>query len=186
MGVVVGASESPKDVMFDALGLLFLYNLDDIGGEFGFVDEDDWPGVRLGWIYQEMVLHDWKPEDEDPFDDEEGAQVELCKSGCGRPVCPGSTENGRAFDTCCRPCAQGRPHSDECEARMPMPEEQETPETVPENEEDNYVINPDNFGCGGWAMLILFRSTIAILVFLSIALPVLSCVTPFTLIAPKK
>jgi len=29
--VVVGASESPKDVLLDALGMLFLYNLDRIG-----------------------------------------------------------------------------------------------------------------------------------------------------------
>merc|ERR1712151_1309046 len=38
--VVVGASMSPQDLLMDALGLLFLYNLDDIGGDLGFVDED--------------------------------------------------------------------------------------------------------------------------------------------------
>lgn len=58
---IVGASSSFKDLMFDALGLLFLYNLDDIGGVLGFVYEDDWDGVRLGWIYNEMVKKDWHP-----------------------------------------------------------------------------------------------------------------------------
>mmetsp|Transcript_70078 Transcript_70078/g.212019 ORF Transcript_70078/g.212019 Transcript_70078/m.212019 type:complete len:458 (+) Transcript_70078:79-1452(+) len=61
--VVVGASQSPKAVLFDALGLLFIYNLDDIGGDLGFVDEDDWPGERLGWIFEEMVKKDWHPAD---------------------------------------------------------------------------------------------------------------------------
>jgi len=61
--VVLGSSESPKDVLFDSLGLLFLYNLDDIGGEFGFVSESDWPGDRLGWIYSEMVLENWHTEE---------------------------------------------------------------------------------------------------------------------------
>eukprot|EP00747_Dinoflagellata_sp_TGD_P063686 gnl/TRDRNA2_/TRDRNA2_153569_c0_seq3.p1 gnl/TRDRNA2_/TRDRNA2_153569_c0~~gnl/TRDRNA2_/TRDRNA2_153569_c0_seq3.p1 ORF type:complete len:355 (-),score=44.12 gnl/TRDRNA2_/TRDRNA2_153569_c0_seq3:291-1355(-) len=53
--VVIGGSDSPKNVLFDSLGLLFLFNLDDIGGDLGFVDEDDWPGARLGWIRNEMV-----------------------------------------------------------------------------------------------------------------------------------
>jgi hypothetical protein len=52
---VLGASFSPRSLLFDALGLLFLYNLDDIDSALGFVSEDDWDGVRLGWIYREMV-----------------------------------------------------------------------------------------------------------------------------------
>jgi hypothetical protein len=53
--VVVGGSRSPQDLLLDALGMLFLYNLDDIGGDLGFVDEDDWDGERIAWIYEECV-----------------------------------------------------------------------------------------------------------------------------------
>jgi len=52
---ILGASFSPRNVLFDALGLLFLYNLDDIDGDLGFVSTDDWDGLRLGWVYKEMV-----------------------------------------------------------------------------------------------------------------------------------
>jgi len=53
--VVLGGADSPKDVVFDSLGLLFLYNLDDISGDFGFIDDDDWDGARLGWVHEAMV-----------------------------------------------------------------------------------------------------------------------------------
>jgi hypothetical protein len=53
--LIIGASSTPKDLLLDALGLIFLYNLDDIGGDFGFVDDDDWAGDRLGWVYDQMV-----------------------------------------------------------------------------------------------------------------------------------
>jgi len=52
---ILGASFSPRNVLFDALGLLFLYNLDDVDGDLGFVSTDDWDGLRLGWVYKEMV-----------------------------------------------------------------------------------------------------------------------------------
>jgi hypothetical protein len=64
MYVVVGASESPQDLLLDALGLLFLYRLDDIGGDLQFIDADDWPGRRIAWIYQELV-HPWPDTDFD-------------------------------------------------------------------------------------------------------------------------
>jgi hypothetical protein len=41
----------------------------------------------------------------------------LCKSGCGRSPAPGTTRSGRPFDTCCRGCAQGQPHTEECDER---------------------------------------------------------------------
>merc|ERR1740138_1604670 len=63
--IVVGTSGSVQDVLFDSLSLLFLYNLDEVGGDLGFVDEDDWPGARLGWIFKEMVKEDWQTPDED-------------------------------------------------------------------------------------------------------------------------
>eukprot|EP00927_Polykrikos_kofoidii_P014075 TRINITY_DN16138_c0_g1_i1.p1 TRINITY_DN16138_c0_g1~~TRINITY_DN16138_c0_g1_i1.p1 ORF type:complete len:429 (+),score=81.36 TRINITY_DN16138_c0_g1_i1:74-1288(+) len=47
---ILGFSETIKDVLMDALGLAFLYNLDDISGDLGFVDGDDWPGLQLAWL----------------------------------------------------------------------------------------------------------------------------------------
>lgn len=57
---VIGASQTPKELLLDALGIIFLYNLDDIAGDFRFVDDDDWPGLRLGWISDEMVEAGYK------------------------------------------------------------------------------------------------------------------------------
>eukprot|EP00439_Symbiodinium_sp_Y106_P028666 s3444_g3.t1 len=48
-------SENPMDVVFNALAVTFLYNLDDIGGETGFLTEDDWDGDELGKIYYHAV-----------------------------------------------------------------------------------------------------------------------------------
>jgi hypothetical protein len=69
MYIVVGASETPQDLLLDALGLLFLYKLDDVAGDLQFVEEDDWPGDRIAWIYKELV-HPWPDEefDEDKLD----------------------------------------------------------------------------------------------------------------------
>jgi len=64
--LVIGASMAPAEVLMNALGLVFLYNLDDIGGDLGFVNEDDWPGRRLAWIYQEIV----HPCDDSEFDED--------------------------------------------------------------------------------------------------------------------
>merc|ERR1711933_308371 len=57
---ILGSSFSPRNVLFDALGLLFLYNLDDIDGDLGFVSSDDWDGLRLGWVYREMVKPNYR------------------------------------------------------------------------------------------------------------------------------
>jgi len=48
--LVLGASEDIKDVLLDSIGLMFLYNLDDISGDLGFVNLDDWPGEELAWL----------------------------------------------------------------------------------------------------------------------------------------
>eukprot|EP00930_Biecheleria_cincta_P069654 TRINITY_DN57369_c0_g1_i1.p1 TRINITY_DN57369_c0_g1~~TRINITY_DN57369_c0_g1_i1.p1 ORF type:complete len:421 (-),score=75.60 TRINITY_DN57369_c0_g1_i1:23-1285(-) len=66
--VVIGRSDSPKECCSDALGLLFLYNLDDIGGDLGFVDRDNWPGLKLGWIYEEMVQENFAEEESQKAD----------------------------------------------------------------------------------------------------------------------
>jgi hypothetical protein len=67
MYLVTGGSRCPQDVILDSLGLVFLFNLDDISGALGFVDEDDWPGKRLGWIHKKFVatMHpdDFNPDD---------------------------------------------------------------------------------------------------------------------------
>lgn len=62
--LVIGASQCPADVLLNALGLVFLYNLDDVGGDLGFVCEGDWPGERIAWIYSDLV----EPCPDDQFD----------------------------------------------------------------------------------------------------------------------
>jgi hypothetical protein len=59
--VVMGPATTPQELLFDGLGLLFLYNLDDIDGDFGFLNQDDWPGARLAWIYSTMVQPGYRP-----------------------------------------------------------------------------------------------------------------------------
>mmetsp|Transcript_9540 Transcript_9540/g.24359 ORF Transcript_9540/g.24359 Transcript_9540/m.24359 type:complete len:170 (+) Transcript_9540:798-1307(+) len=49
--LALAQSATPKDVLFDALALFFLYNLDDIGGELAIGQEDDWPGCQLAWVH---------------------------------------------------------------------------------------------------------------------------------------
>jgi hypothetical protein len=61
------AEDGPKDILFDALGLTFLYNLDDISGDLGFL-QDQWDEDQLGDIYGALV------------DEEGGALVESLKS----------------------------------------------------------------------------------------------------------
>lgn len=76
-GLAIGNCRSPKDAAFDALALLFLYNLDDIDGDLGFVSKDDWPGLRLGWIYEEMVKENF-PEGLEPGEDPDDDQNTEC------------------------------------------------------------------------------------------------------------
>jgi len=44
------AEDGPKDVLFDAFGLTFLYNLDDVSGDLAFLDEK-WDEDQMGDIY---------------------------------------------------------------------------------------------------------------------------------------
>lgn len=44
-------SDTPMDVLFNAMAVTFLYNLDDIGGEMGFLGDEDWDGEELGKLY---------------------------------------------------------------------------------------------------------------------------------------
>lgn len=68
--VVCGTSFSPGDLVYDSLGLIFLFNLDDIGGDLGFVGEDEWPAARLAWMYKWFKQESEKTDEsrEDPAD----------------------------------------------------------------------------------------------------------------------
>jgi len=48
-------SGSPKDVVFDSLGMTFLYTLDDIDGPLGLLSSKDWNEERMGRFYFKMV-----------------------------------------------------------------------------------------------------------------------------------
>lgn len=74
--LLVGNSRTVQDVLFDALSLLFLYNLDDIAGDLGFVNDDDWDGLRLGWIYDQMVVPRFVPERRRNFRDDIDEETE--------------------------------------------------------------------------------------------------------------
>uniref|UniRef100_A0A7S4T230 Uncharacterized protein n=1 Tax=Alexandrium monilatum TaxID=311494 RepID=A0A7S4T230_9DINO len=76
--VVIGGSLSPKDCVMDSLGLFFLFNLDDVSGDVTFVSEDAWPGKRLGWVYENVVMKNYHAE---------GASLEEPKhTGCDNAV----------------------------------------------------------------------------------------------------
>jgi len=48
--ILASADKGPKDIVFDSLGLAFLYNLDDIGGDLTLLDEE-WDEDMIGDIY---------------------------------------------------------------------------------------------------------------------------------------
>lgn len=49
---VFWSAETPKDIVFDSLGLLFLSRLDDIGGDLGLIQESEWPSDSLGMFFR--------------------------------------------------------------------------------------------------------------------------------------
>ena len=67
-------SDTPMDVLFNAMAVTFLYNLDDIGGEMGFLGDEDWDGEELGKLYYwevfDMMIDLDLPgmEDKTPYD----------------------------------------------------------------------------------------------------------------------
>jgi hypothetical protein len=73
--LVLGKSDTVTDVLMDALGLTFLYNLDDIGSDLRFVDDDDWPGLQLAWVdkFKKTVSHEY-----DDIDDVDTEPPEVC------------------------------------------------------------------------------------------------------------
>jgi len=55
MALVLKLSDTPKDVVFDSLSLLFILKLDDIGSDLGFLDGEDWDAKEFGkWVFDEF------------------------------------------------------------------------------------------------------------------------------------
>lgn len=52
--LLLSFADNPQDVLFDALGILFLYNLDNTSNGLTFISDDDWPGYRLAWLYDQV------------------------------------------------------------------------------------------------------------------------------------
>lgn len=188
--IVVGTSVSVQDVLFDSLTLLFLYNLDEVGGDLGFVEEDDWPGARLGWIFKHMVKVDWQPTEEEIVKTlkerkREAKETLACKMGCGKP-------SKRGFDTCCRSCARGKapPHDPDCGggddadkdsgADSGAEDAVETEKLVPRQE--SYMGGEKkDWNVGGYIVLAWYTITVYLLVVMAFVLPLLEIYTPFSL-----
>eukprot|EP00401_Gymnodinium_catenatum_P032222 CAMPEP_0117528002 /NCGR_PEP_ID=MMETSP0784-20121206/37090_1 /TAXON_ID=39447 /ORGANISM="" /LENGTH=231 /DNA_ID=CAMNT_0005324275 /DNA_START=24 /DNA_END=719 /DNA_ORIENTATION=- len=54
MAFVLMLEDNAQGVVFDSLGLLFLYNLDDVTGDFALLDESDWDEERMGMFYDDI------------------------------------------------------------------------------------------------------------------------------------
>merc|ERR1711879_732107 len=50
------AQDGPKDIVYDAFALLFLVNLDDVGGDLAFLN-DKWNAERFGQIFGELCTN---------------------------------------------------------------------------------------------------------------------------------
>jgi len=48
-------AESPKDVVYDSLGMIFLFTLDDASSDLAFLTTDMWNSVEFGKFYYEML-----------------------------------------------------------------------------------------------------------------------------------
>mmetsp|Transcript_104434 Transcript_104434/g.185708 ORF Transcript_104434/g.185708 Transcript_104434/m.185708 type:complete len:395 (-) Transcript_104434:344-1528(-) len=60
-------AESPMDVVQNALAVTFLYNLDDIGGDMGFLQDEHWDSEAVGKEYYEIATVTFEEnEDIDP------------------------------------------------------------------------------------------------------------------------
>jgi len=53
--VALGQTESPKDVLFDAVAIIFLFKLDDLTSDLGLISLEDWPGKKLAWVQAQMM-----------------------------------------------------------------------------------------------------------------------------------
>jgi len=51
---IIGSSASAQEVVFNALTVVFLYSIDDVGGDLNFVEADKWPGKQIGWVHHRI------------------------------------------------------------------------------------------------------------------------------------
>lgn len=191
--IVVGTSPSVQDVLFDSLTLLFLYNLDEVGGDLGFVEEDDWPGARLGWIFKHMVKVDWQPDEEESEKrkslkalKKEAKDSLPCKMGCGR-------KRKGGYDTCCRACALGKapPHDPDCgghdvdkEDAGSGAEDEGEPGATDKLLKGSVSYSggeKKDWTAGGYIVLAWYTMTVYLLVVMALVLPILEIYTPFSL-----
>lgn len=63
-------SKSPKDIIFDAFALLFLFRLDDVNGDLGFLEEQ-WDSDLFGTFYNDIRSQE-----------EEQRRLENAEDGC--------------------------------------------------------------------------------------------------------
>eukprot|EP00439_Symbiodinium_sp_Y106_P040835 s1045_g5.t1 len=61
MGPCFMLSKSPKDIIFDAFALLFLFRLDDVNGDLGFLEEQ-WDSEKFGKLYEDV--RSWEEKDQ--------------------------------------------------------------------------------------------------------------------------
>jgi len=190
--IVVGTSPTVQDVLFDSLTLLFLYNLDEVGGDLGFVEEDDWPGDRLGWIFKHMVKVDWQPGEEEAAKSfwelkRQAKERMACKMGCGKPVKKG-------FDTCCRACAKGKapPHDHDCgDADKAVSDDGGSGAEDAIEPTEHVMLRSDSYeggerkdwNVGGYIVLAWYTATVYLLVAMAFVLPLLEIYTPFSQLA---
>jgi len=66
---LLGQAESTKDILFDALAILFLVYLDDIGekAQVSFLNKENWPGRRFTWVHEQMIRGDDPVPESDKF-----------------------------------------------------------------------------------------------------------------------
>jgi len=52
--LIIGQLTGPLDVLYDILGMFFIYGLDSLGGDLNLVSEGSWPAAGLGWIEENL------------------------------------------------------------------------------------------------------------------------------------
>jgi len=91
--IIAGGEAGPKDVIFDAFGITFLYNLDDPDGDLSFLDEL-WDEDIIGDIYgtladQDKIMDDIKMDRATTFTANNVYEVALYIMKAMIPLLPG-------------------------------------------------------------------------------------------------
>jgi len=89
MALLLKLSESPKDVVFDSLSLLFLIKLDDMDSDLGLLSADDWSKAEMGTFVYESIMgfSDTLPGDELGLADASGFFLDNTRFPDGDPRC---------------------------------------------------------------------------------------------------